>query len=453
MEIKPEDYVKKLKEISAKYSDADLITDVNSKKGYAFDPERRVRCLCFYCLEDIDREACGECFGKGILFVALNSGWGYRQSKLLKPSANPINEMTSSEYLEYHELLLSLYPESLDKSKWEPCSNHNETRCNCVVSRQVRSGIFLKTMKLSPAHLDKIEAGRAIRNRAKMVETAVKRPSISPSGMSPLEFLEYYEQKIKEHPDKAGGAWSLCLDHGYENCACSGSEEGEDSGFVHMGTAESPVVISQNKRLAEGRALRESNRISEELIKHAKDQTKVPYKIAYPTSEIRMNPPSPKPTTATADRVNKIAMAIDSIADDTLEASMRMMSSQLVKLTREPLVALLTRNLGLEDNESSRAKVAMFLKSPLGDAMVSGMLSMGVASLPVKNDIKQLVSRELRLRAMGTAMDEAVDLIMEPFRTVTGQLLSGEASLGLLGSGERETLNLEAKVEERVEVE
>ena len=451
MEIKPEDYVKKLKEISAKYSDADLITDVNSKKGYAFDPERRVRCLCFYCLEDIDREACGECFGKGILFVALNSGWGYRQSNLLKPSANPINEMTSSEYLEYHELLLSLYPESLDKSKWEPCSNHNETRCNCVVSRQVRSGIFLKTMKLSPAHLDKIEAGRAIRNRAKMVETAVKRPSISPSGMSPLEFLEYYEQKIKEHPDKAGGAWSLCLDHGYENCACSGSEEGEDSGFVHMGTAESPVVISQNKRLAEGRALRESNRISEELIKHAKDQTKVPYKIAYPTSEIRMNLPSPKPTTATADRVNKIAMAIDSIADDTLEASMRAAASQFVKLTREPLVAALTSGLGMEDNATSRAKVAKFLKSPLGDALVSGMLSAGVASLPVRADLKSGIAKELRVRAMGTAMDEAADLFMEPFRMVTAQLISGQASIGLLDSGERETLNLEAKVEERVE--
>ena len=159
---------------------------------------------------------------------------------------------------------------------------------------------------------------------------------------------------------------------------------------------------------------------------------------------------APVPT-AKHERVMKIADTLEGIADDTREASMRMMSSQLVKLTREPLVALLTRNLGLEDNESSRAKVAMFLKSPLGDAMVSGMLSMGVASLPVKNDIKQLVSRELRLRAMGTAMDEAVDLIMEPFRTVTAQLISGQTSIGLLDSGERETLNLEAKVEERVE--
>lgn len=450
MEIKPEDYVKKLKEISAKYSDADLITDVK-KKGYAFDPEKRVRCLCFYCLEDIDREACGECFGKGILFVTLNSGRGYRQSNLLKPSVNPINEMTSSEYLEYHEFLLSLYPESLDKSKWEPCANHNEARCNCMVSRQVRPGLFAmpSLSRLSRGHLEKIEAGRAIRNRAKMVETAVKRPSISPSGMPPLEFLEYYEQKIKEHPDKAGGAWSLCLDHGYENCACSGSEEGEDSGFVHMGTAESPVVISQNKRLAEGRALRESNRISEELIKHAKDQTKVPYKIAYPTSEIRMNPPSPKATTV--DRVNKIATALDSIADDTMEASMRAAASQFVKLTREPLVAALTSGLGMEDNATSRAKVAKFLKSPLGDALVSGMLSAGVASLPVRADLKSGIAKELRVRAMGTAMDEAADLFMEPFRTVTAQLISGQTSIGLLDSGERETLNLEAKVEERVE--
>lgn len=45
------------------------------------------------------------------------------------------------------------------------------------------------------------------------------------------------------------------------------------------------------------------------------------------------------------------------------------------------------------------------------------------------------------------------DLFMEPFRTVTAQLISGQASIGLLDSGERDTLNLEAKVEERVEVE
>lgn len=57
------------------------------------------------------------------------------------------------------------------------------------------------------------------------------------------------------------------------------------------------------------------------------------------------------------------------------------------------------------------------------------------------------------MRTMGTAMDEAADLFMEPFRTVTAQLISGQASIGLLDSGERDTLNLEAKVEERVEVE
>lgn len=364
MEIKPEDYVKKLKEISAKYSDAELINDVE-KRGCDFEADKRVRCLCFDCLEDLTRETCPSCFGKKILFVTLDGGW--------------------------------------------------------------------------------VEKARAIQ------KSKITRPSKDPPSMTPLEFLEYYEQKIKEHPDKAGGAWALCLDHNRSTCACSGSKyyEGKDSGFVDMGSPDSRVVISQNKILDEGRALREANRISEELIKHAKNQTKVPYS----TSEVIMSTPTPKPAAATADRVNKIAMAIDSIADDTLEASMRAAASQFVKLTREPLVAALTSGLGMEDNATSRAKVAKFLKSPLGDALVSGMLSAGVASLPVRADLKSGIAKELRVRAMGTAMDEAADLFMEPFRTVTAQLISGQASIGLLDSGEHETLNLEAKVEERVAVE
>ncbi len=155
---------------------------------------------------------------------------------------------------------------------------------------------------------------------------------------------------------------------------------------------------------------------------------------------------------ATQQRVMKVAETIDTIVDDTKSASVRAAASQFVKLTREPLVAALTRGLGMEDNETSRAAAARFLRSPLGDALVSGMLSMGVTALPVKGNLKNEISKELRIRAMSTAMDETVDLIMGPFRTVTGQLLQGGIELNLLEEGTPNTLKLETHIAEKVEV-
>ena len=361
MAITPEKYVELYKKLSPRVTDEELITSVR-RRG-KFDPEKRVRTLCLECVErGVGEESpCSTCKDWKMTFAHINSYYGVERIRLMRPRKAPL-EMDPLEYLEYYELMRSVFPGNKIPDDWLTCWNHNTSECSC----------------------------------SKMTDKS--------------------------------------KDSGF----CSGSDTGV-----------------QDRRLKEGRAIRERASLTrnitaaiDEIIADAKSSKNLT--TATEIKEIKTMATAPVPT-AKHERVMKIADTLEGIADDTREASMRMMSSQLVKLTREPLVALLTRNLGLEDNESSRAKVAMFLKSPLGDAMVSGMLSMGVASLPVKNDIKQLVSRELRLRAMGTAMDEAVDLIMEPFRTVTGQLLSGEASLGLLGSGERETLNLEAKVEERVE--
>ena len=368
MEITPEKYVELYKKLSPRVTDEELIDTVR-RRG-EFDPEKRVRTLCLDCVKrgDGEESPCFTCKDSKMTFAHLNSYYGVARVRLMRPS-KLTSEMDPLEYLEYYELMRSVFPGNKIPDDWLTCWNHNTSECFC----------------------------------SKMTDKSKN------SGF------------------------------------CSGSDTGV-----------------QDRKLKEGRAIRERTSLAQnitatinEIIADAKSSKNLT--TATETKEIKTmatdigSAAMPVPT-AKHERAMKIADTLEGIADDTREASMRMLSSQLVKLTREPLVALLTRNLGLEDNESSHAKVAMFLKSPLGDAMVSGMLSMGVASLPVKNDIKQLVSRELRLRAMGTAMDEAVDLLMEPFRTVTGQLLSGEASLGLLDSGEKKTLNLEAKTEEKVEV-
>jgi len=363
MAITPEKYVELYKKLSPRVTDEELIADVKRRSAYIYDPKTRIRTLCLDCVEEYETDKpCYTCNSRRVAFAHLNSPYAARARRLMRPSKPP-SMMDPLEYLEYYELMRSVFPGNKIPDDWVTCWSHNNSVCAC-------------------------------------------------SNMT---------------------------------------DKSKDSGFCSGYRS-----VMQDQKLKEGRAIRERTNLTRnitaainEIIADAKSSKNLT--TATETKEIKTMATAPVPT-AKHERVMKIADTLEGIADDTREASMRMMSSQLVKLTREPLVALLTRNLGLEDNESSRAKVAMFLKSPLGDAMVSGMLSMGVASLPVKNDIKQLVSRELRLRAMGTAMDEAVDLIMEPFRTVTGQLLSGEASLGLLGSGEKETLNLEAKTEEKVEV-
>jgi len=104
--------------------------------------------------------------------------------------------------------------------------------------------------------------------------------------------------------------------------------------------------------------------------------------------------------------------------EDANAAKWRTAGSQFVKLTREPLIALLSRHLGPAD-ESLRARIATFLETELGTAMLAALLSAGISALPtVGGDVQSLLARELRVRAMADAGDILADLLMGPLRQV-----------------------------------
>jgi hypothetical protein len=110
----------------------------------------------------------------------------------------------------------------------------------------------------------------------------------------------------------------------------------------------------------------------------------------------------------------------DTLQHDALEAGWRTAGAQLVKLAREPLVGLLSRHLGPGD-ESMRARIAAFLETELGTAMLSSLLSVGLSVVPgVKGPVAERLSRELRVKAMAGATDALADVVMGPLRQVMG---------------------------------
>jgi hypothetical protein len=108
----------------------------------------------------------------------------------------------------------------------------------------------------------------------------------------------------------------------------------------------------------------------------------------------------------------------DTLQNDALEAGWRTAGAQFVKLAREPLVGLLSRHLGPGD-ESMRARIAAFLETELGTAMLSSLLSVGLTVVPgVKGVVAERLSRELRVKAMSGAADALADVVMGPLRQV-----------------------------------
>lgn len=139
--------------------------------------------------------------------------------------------------------------------------------------------------------------------------------------------------------------------------------------------------------------------------------------ITYPTTYQKESPmPAPE---------SKTAAALKTLEVDATEAAWRLAGSQFVKLTKEPIVALLSRHLG-PDDASLRAKIAAFLDTELGTALLSGMLSVGLSAMPLPaNNVSQQLSRELRVKSMSLAADSIADVLMGPLRHVAVMYLQG----------------------------
>lgn len=134
---------------------------------------------------------------------------------------------------------------------------------------------------------------------------------------------------------------------------------------------------------------------------------------------------------------------IANLGPDATDAAWRIAGAQLVKLTREPLVAALSRNLGPGD-EALRARIAMFLDTELGTAMVTAVLSIALSAMPAiplpgagANAVPRL-AQELRVKAMADAADFAADLFMGPLReSLSMFILTAGVQQASLENGER----------------
>jgi hypothetical protein len=123
--------------------------------------------------------------------------------------------------------------------------------------------------------------------------------------------------------------------------------------------------------------------------------------------------------------------ALKTLEIDAKDAAYRLAGRQFVKLTREPLVAFLAGHLG-PDDPSMRAKIAAFLDTELGEALVATMLSLGLSMIPkTAGDVPQHLAKELRIKAMTDVGDVVADLLMEPLRNVISNFLRGEQAPAL----------------------
>lgn len=131
------------------------------------------------------------------------------------------------------------------------------------------------------------------------------------------------------------------------------------------------------------------------------------------------NLPEPKDN-QNMSNVEKImnSKIVQTVKADGTEAAWRVAGSQLVKLTRDPLVALLTRHLG-DDDPSIRAKIAKFLETEIGMALISSIISVCISTVPgVNNDVTSRLAKELRIRALAGVGDLAAEVLMGPLRTI-----------------------------------
>jgi hypothetical protein len=129
------------------------------------------------------------------------------------------------------------------------------------------------------------------------------------------------------------------------------------------------------------------------------------------------------PTTTNSEKVeNKMTMPkppiVKTLQNDAVDAAWRTAASQFVKLTREPLVALLSRHLGPED-ASVRNKIAAFLETEVGTALLTSVLSVGLSAMPGSTgEAPVRLARELRVKAMTDMGDVVADVLMGPLRQV-----------------------------------
>jgi hypothetical protein len=145
----------------------------------------------------------------------------------------------------------------------------------------------------------------------------------------------------------------------------------------------------------------------------------------------------------TMNTVKNVAKKVAKAAlDDSKTVAVRLAAKKLPQLLCEPFVQLLVERIGLPADSSMKGKVRAFLESDIGTACLSMMLSAGVDFLPIPDIAKESVAelaREMRLSAMTTVAEPAVEMLMLPARDILTNALMQVKLPGLAASTNLQT--------------
>jgi hypothetical protein len=190
--------------------------------------------------------------------------------------------------------------------------------------------------------------------------------------------------------------------------------------------------------------------------------------VEFPATTVKEEAPM-----ATPNSNDSLVNFVNNARRDGRKMATRMAGKQIVKAIQEPLVAALAAQLGPGD-EALKAKIALFLATDIGKALLGGLVSAGLSAANgtiIKKSDQMMICAELaedmKIEAGAVAMDAVVDVIMGPARSIiTGTIASlaesngneqiappepPTAGLGN-GNGEKLNMNVEECVAEKVEV-
>lgn len=188
--------------------------------------------------------------------------------------------------------------------------------------------------------------------------------------------------------------------------------------------------------------------------------------VEFPATTVKEEAPM-----ATPNSNDSLVNFVNNARRDGRKMATRMAGKQIVKAIQEPLVAALAAQLGPGD-EALKAKIALFLATDIGKALLGGLVSAGLSAANgtiIKKADQMMICAELaedmKIEAGAVAMDAVVDVIMGPARSIiTGTIASLAESTEQLappepptaglgnGNGEKLNMNVEECVAEKVEV-
>lgn len=124
------------------------------------------------------------------------------------------------------------------------------------------------------------------------------------------------------------------------------------------------------------------------------------------------------------------------------DAHSRVEARQIIRLIRDPLILSLSMRLSKndEDRQELTVKLAEFLKSPFGEALLFGFTGVVIhtkafGSLGIGGEKSEL-SRELMVQGVASAEDAGIEMVVAPMREILAGVIAGVPSFSSALSGD-----------------